>query len=354
MSSLAASILASIWHRNRIIFRADDGERADSLFFELRPFIPQYRQIIFCGTIPKEARFLRGAKFIETRDLKALRTALLESLAEEELGAPPVQIVFFRADEAIFRDLLAPIDRGWMATTDQASPAWLASQLKPSVEIKTRRGTVALIDPLPEDVSLEERIMEDTKSLSAGIKAYRIQSKQGQVQLAFQAIQAELESSSRLTQPYLQETLRLRENTLKKVLEIGSRERRVDVRPYLEETPAPVVEFLKGAAKAGGLSQAVVFEGDRLIGYARYREIELPSRYFLQAWEMLGRLQTEGLPLGPFRSVELQTTGQTTILFYERRYLFAFVPDREADLPTLKLNIERELLRLWGPEEKGS
>ncbi len=353
MSGLAASILASFWHRNRIILRAESGERADELFFELRPFIPQYRQLVFCGTIPKEARFLRGAKFFETQDLKALRTALLESLAEEELGAPPVQIVYFRADEQVFRDLLAPLDRGWMATTDQASPAWLAAQLKPAQEIRTRRGTVALIDPLPEDVSLEERIMEDTKSLSAAIKAFRIQAKQGQVQLAFQAIQAELESSPRLTQPYLQETLRLRENTLKKVLEVGLRERRVDVRPYLEETPAPVVEFLKSAATAGGLSQAVVFEGDKLIGYARYREIELPSRYFLQAWNMLAPLATAGLPLGPCRFIELQTTGQTTVLFYQRRYLFAFIPDREADLAVLKLNIERDLLRLWGPEEKG-
>jgi hypothetical protein len=354
MSGLAASILASIWHRNRIILRADSGERADRLFFELRPFIPQYRQLVFCGTIPKEARFLRGAKFIETRDLKALRTALLESLAEEELGAPPVQIVCFRADEEIFRDLLAPLDRGWMATTEQNSPAWLAAQLTPAEEIKTRLDTVALIDPPPEDMSLEERIMEDTKSLSGAIKAFRIQSKQGQVQLAFQAIQAELESRPRLTQPYLQETLRLREGTLRKVLEIGFRERRVDVRPYLDETPAPVVAFLKSAAKAGGLSQAVVFDAGQIIGYARYGDLELPSRHFLMAWDILARLQAGGLPLGPCRSVEVRTTGQTTILFYQRRHLFAFVPDREADLPTLKLNIENELLRHWGPEEAES
>lgn len=351
MNGLAATILASIWHRYRMVFRADTGPRADAIFFDLKPFIPQYRQLLFCGQIPKQARFLRGAKFIETRDLEALRTAISESLEEEELGAPPVQIVYFHADLPAFEELLSRLDRGWIATTDVRGEELAGIGLKPREEIKTRNESVVLLDALPEDMSLEDRIMEDTKSLSAAIKAFRIQSKQDEVHLAFQAIQAELETTPRLTQSYLQETLRLRESTLKKVLEVGRRERRVDVKPYIDETPPIVVEFLKKVSAADGLSQAVVFDRDKLIGYARYGDLELPSRHFLKGWETLGQLGSEGLPLGPSQFVELRTTGQVTVLFYRRKYLFAFIPEREADLPVLKLNIEKELLRQWGPEE---
>ncbi len=348
MNGLATAILSSIWHRNRMVLRADSGERADSIFFELKPFIPQYRQLILCGQIPKEARFLRNAKFIETSDLNTLRRALAESFDEEELGAPPVQVVFFRADRPAFKDLLAHLDRGWMATTEAGLDVLTAAGLKPAEEIRTRTDTLALLDPLPKDMFLEDRIMEDTKSLSGAIKAFRIQSKQGQVHLAFQAIQAELEATPRLTQSYLQETLRLRETTLKKVLEIGRRERRMDISSYVEETPAPVVDFLKKAAAGGVLSQAVVFDGMNLIGFARFGDIELPSRYFLQAWQILSRLETEGLPLGHCRTAELKTASQVTILFYHHRYLFGLIPARDADLPGLKLNIEGELARLWG------
>ena len=348
MSGLAAAILASIWHRHRMVFHAETGERADGLFLELRPFFPQYRQMIFCGQIPKEARFLRGAKFNETRDLHALRTALSESLGEEEMGAPPVQIVYFRADREVFQQLLAPLDRGWIATTEAGPEALSAALLKPHKMIRTKAETVSLIDPLPADMSLEERIMEDTKNLSGAIKAFRIQSKQGQVHLAFQAIQMEMESEPHLTQAYLQETLRLRENTLKKVLEVGRLERRVDISPYIEETPPPVVEFLKKVALAGGLSQAVVFDGDKLIGYARYRDLELPSRVFFHAWKTIARLENEGLPLGPCRFIEFKTTGQVTVLFYRHQYLFGFIPEYETDLAILKINIEKELQRLWG------
>jgi hypothetical protein len=354
MNGLATAILSSIWHRNRIVLRADSGERADSIFFELRPFIPQYRQLIFCGQIPKEARFLRNAKFIETADLNALRRALVESFAEEEMGAPPVQVVFFQADRAAFMELLAHLDRGWMATTRVGLEVLSAASLPPVEEIKTRADSLALLDPLPQDMSLEDRIMEDTKSLSGAIKAFRIQSKQGQVHLAFQAIQAELESTPRLTQSYLQETLRLRENTLKKVLEIGRRERRVDLSSYIEETPGPMIEFLKKISAGGGLSQAVVFDGGNLLGFARFGDIELPSRYFLLAWQIVARLEKDGLPLGPCRFIELKTTGQVTVLFYNHRYLFGFIPARDADLAGLKLNIESELVRVWGTVQERS
>lgn len=351
MMGLTAPLLASLWNRNRMVLVAETGARADRLFFEVRPFIPQYRQLIFSGSIPREARFIRGAKCIDTRDMAALKTALFDSLQEEELGAPPVQIVFFRADAGIFRDLLSMLDRGWIATSDENPVVWGETRLKRAGQITMDHGTISLLDPLPADIALEEQIVAETLRVSGPVKAFRVQSKQGQVHLAFKAISEEFESRSNVTQAYLQEALRLRERTLKKALEIGRRERRVDLSLYIEETPAIVVEFLKTAPAAGKLSQAVVFDGDKLIGFARYGDIELASADFLRGLDVTTRLAADLFALESCRLAEIRTTSHITILFAKRKYLFGFIPDREADISQLKQNLDKELTRLWGPDK---
>ena len=335
-----AIILATIWHRDRLVIQSEDLKNANDAFFELSYFIPQYRQLVLCGDIPKGARYLKGAKLLETDDISSLREAFQSSLAEEELGTPPVQIVYFNASEEVLQNVLKNLDRGWIATSSRERKDFVRKMFKPKKEISFNGKIIYLLDDLSVDYSIEKKLLEDTKNSSKGIKQFIIQMKQSEVHLAFQAIQDELKTRKNVTQSYLSETLGIREKTLRKIIETGIRERKLDISDYIVDTPPLIVEFLKEISQIKEVSLVAVFKDMNLIAYARYREIGFPTMSFLQLKKNVENLQDSKLEIGEYWHLRLNALNKD-IFLYNHDYFYCFVLEKGLNFITFRAKIEK-------------
>jgi len=340
MEEKEALILASIWHRDKLILRSKSIEEANNLFFNIKYLIPKYRQLIICGDIPKKARYLNGTKLIETKDFDSLRDAFQQSLAEEEIGTPPVQIIFFNAGEGVLKNIFKYLDRGWIATTTCQKPTLEKESFNIYEEIRLKEEIIYLLDPMPEDISIEKRIIEDTRNSSDGGKEFMIQMKQSQVHLAFQAIKDELESGKCITQSYLSEIYNLRDKTLSKIIEIGRRERRLDISNYIEETSPQIVNFLRKISSINEISLAVVFDNENLIGYAKYRDIVFPAVNFLQLSKRVDSSSDNKLNNSKRQYIELNSEHKD-IFIYKNNYLYGFVLEKGIEPSFFRFKLEK-------------
>jgi len=302
-----ASLLAAIWHRSRIVIQAPLLESANNLFSLWSYMIPRYRTFVLCGEIPKTARYIKGAKLIENKEPSAQREAFELSYREEELGASPIQIVYFDAEPDALRDVLSAIPQGWIVTTSHPREDWENDSLRVKDVLSFADGTFFFLDAVQDDIFIERRLLQETRDNSEGVKGFKVQLKQSEVHLAFQAMLTELESASSLTQSYVSETLNVRERTLAKILAIGNKERRIDLSPYIRNTAPEIVDFLKDIASIKELYLAALFDGEELIGYAKYRDINFPSQDFLRVVRSVEAFAKGASRTGPLKYVEINT-----------------------------------------------
>lgn len=333
-------ILASIWNRNRIVFHSKSIEQANKLFFNTRCFIPRYRQSIFCGDIPKEVRYTKGSKLLETKELESLRGALLGSLAEEEMGTPPVQIVYFNAEEKIFENILRYLDRGWIATTTREKSILKERKFDIYLEIELEEGIIYLLDPAVEETSIEEEIIENTSNTNNGIRPFMVQMKASQVHYAFQAILDELGAGKKMTQAFLSESLDIRQKTIEKIVEIGKRERRLDISSYIEESPPHIIKFLKDISSINEISLAAVFDKRKLIGYAKYRDIVFPTTFFLQLIDGIEPSSGSEFKIGKRWHFELNAKFKDIFIF-NHDYLYCFILEKGMPLEAFKSKLKK-------------
>lgn len=320
-----ARVLASLWDRNRMVCSVSDPSLFHPLFCWLRIYIPRYRPILLLGDVPRETRHLKGVRVLESGDLASRRAALEQALSEEETGAPPFQVVGFGLEDEHFRELLGRLDRGWVAFFSGLTRKKLEDAgLSVIEEIPIEGGSLFLIDPLPPELTAEEELLLETASCSPAMKDFMIQMRQSQMHLAFQAISAELESGRSLTQPYLSETLRVKEKGLKKILSLGLRERRLDLASYIRDTSPRVIDFLKSLSQESELALAAVFDREELIGYARYRECFFPSRNFQKFKKNLDRLSRTVSDPGRPWFMEIKAA-EKIVQVYQGRYLYGFL-----------------------------
>jgi len=335
-----ASALAAVWHRTRMVVTSPGPDLAVPLCLKLFSYIPRYRQVLLCGNVPKEMKYLKGAKLMEKSEPLAQQAAFQISLAEEELGAAPIQVIYFGDPQAATRDLFGPIDRGWMIVSPNIPRAAIEKSTSSiQGEIRFPEGKIYLLDALPADLTIEKSILNETIGSSPGVREYMIQMKETEVRLAFQAILAETESGRAVTQSYLAEMLKVREKTYHKILDIGLRERRMDLRPYIKETVPKVIKFLKAISLWNEASLGAIFIHKNLIGYAKYKDVDFPSQNFLTMGERMEALsQTEIGPGHPW-ILELNTR-EMNILLIKHRLLYGFVLAAGADSALFRMKLE--------------
>jgi hypothetical protein len=340
-----ASLLASLWHRTRIVIQAPNVDSANALFGLWKYMIPQYRTFILCGDVPKSARYIKGAKIVESKEASAQREAFELSYGEEEMGAEPIQIVYFGADPTALCDVLAAVPQGWIATTSHPRQAWENDALRVRDVVSFADGTFYFLDPLPEDVFIERRLLQEVRDNSDGVKGFKIQLKQSEIHLAFQAILNELESAGSLTQSYVSETLNVRERTLAKILAVGARERRIDLSSYIRSTAPEIVEFLKDIGSIKELYLAALFDGEDLIGYAKYRDIHFPSRDFLRIIRSVDAFARTASRTGPLKFVEVDTR-HLNIQVCVHPIVFGFVLEAGPNPLAVRFKVEESLDQL--------
>lgn len=340
-----ASLLAAIWHRNRIVIHAPTVDSANNLFSLWKYLIPQYRTFALCGAIPKDARYIKGAKMIEHKDAAAQREAFELSYAEEELGAPPIQVVYFGADPAALREVLSGIPQGWIATTSSPREDWESEGLRVEDVLSFADGTFYFLDPLPTDIFIEKRLIQEMRDNSEGVREYKVQLKQSEVHLAYQAMLNELESTKSLTQSYVSEMLNVRERTLEKILSIGAKERRINLAPYIRNTAPEIVEFLKEMSGVKELALAVLFDGPDLVGYAKYRDIHFPSQNFLRVIQSVGAFARGASKTGQLKYIEINTR-HLNILICIHPIVFGFVLEAGPNPLMVRFKVEEALDQL--------
>ncbi len=335
-----ALILASIWYRNRFLIHSKTIKESNNVFSKYKYLFPQYRKWILCGNVPKELRYISGAKIIESNDLVSLRNACMESLNEEEMGASPIQMVYFNATEEVFDEVLNHIDRGWIATCSESIPNVVKKRYEFWDEIDLDNVKIYFLDSLTSDISIENRLIKDSENKSKGVKLFMIQMKQSQIHLAFQAIRNELESKSKVTQSYLAETLGVRKQELNKIIEIGERERRMDISGYIEKPSNDIIKFLKEISELREVSLAAVFKENNLVAYSRFRDIEFLTLNFLQIKDKIEKLSEVAIDLGQEWTLRLHSMNKD-IFIYNLNYIYCFILEKGVNFITFRARIKK-------------
>ena len=343
---IEARVLATLWDRNRMVCSLTDPSLFHSLFCWLRIYIPRYRPLLLLGDVPRETRHLKGVKVLDGGDIPSRMAALEQAFSEEETGAPPIQVVGFGLDEEAFGMLRSRLDRGWIAFFSGLKKKDLeAAGLHVHEEIALEGGELFLLDPPPSDLGPEEELLLETASCSPAMKDFMIQMRQSQMYLAFQAIHAEIEADRSVTRPYLSETLWIKDKGLKKIIRLGQREQRLNLEPYIKDTPPQVIEFLKSLSQESDLALAALFEREELIGYARYRECFFPSRNILKFKQILDRLGHSACEPGRPWYLEIRA-GDKTVQVYQGRYLYGFLLEGGAKSASFRNRIRERILAL--------
>lgn len=342
MSDREELILGSIWQRNRLAIQSKNIKKANELFSSMRSYIPSYRQLIFSGDIPKEVQYLTGAKLIKTHDVDSISIALQEAMAEEEMGATPVQIIYFNAGETELNGVLKNLDRAWIATTTCTKDILDKASFDVHEEIRMEEEVICLLDPIPEDLGIEKRIIEDTRESSKGVREFITQMKASQIHLGFKAIQDELEVKDKLTTSYLLETLNLNAELLKKIVKIGGRESRLDVSPYVEKTPPRIEGFLNKISSTKEVLLAAIFDKETLVGYAKYGDVVFPSQNFIRLSDRVSAFSETKLKFSAPWYLDLKTKNKNVFL-YKNKYLYGFILDKGIDTVIFRFKVEKAI-----------
>ena len=279
-SHIAKYVLSCLWLRIPFIIAEEDKETCNSLAFQLLEFVPEYRQLIACGSVPRSVEFsMRKPKILDTKDINFLKESLFSSFEEEKMGARPIQLIHFQSPPEIFTSLLSQLERGWFATTD-LGPSDISSIIEVQHTEKIDTNTILFLKPSP-DFILEEMLLEKVRSRPAEVARFIFQLKMSEINLIGNAILKEIESGVILSQVEIQELFEIDELTFHRTIDLLLSESKTDVRAYILMTPKNIQNKLDKMIELDGIYLCGAIENEKLVGLSKARALKIsPSKLF--------------------------------------------------------------------------
>lgn len=274
---LAVRILSSIWHRKPIIICYDDESEYIPLMNEVFNFIPQYRQLIICGDVPKSLRWNRQkSKHIDNVPFAAIRETLLNLFSEERLGKYiPLQLVYFDTSGEIFRVILNEIDRGWIALTNL--PVEEAQKSIPSSHYKSffsAKFQVTFLMDDTADVTLETSLLSKFNKRPDTAVFYLIQKTFAEIKSAGEALLHEIEAGRIIYPVEMQEFFEMKKAEFQKSLSIINDEHFMDISRFVKYPNPKIENFLSAISQLDGIIWCCALQDNHLVGVNRTRSFE--------------------------------------------------------------------------------
>ena len=338
--NLAATILSTIWLRKPIIFYTDDKNNFDRLIQEIIHFIPDYRQLIFYGQVPKTIIYNKfRPKVLNTDDLKSIEISLIQSFEEENIHAPPLQLIFFDANEWILTNLLKQFEKGWIAFTF-ADVKKIQEFFESNDMLSINAENYKIIFPKggPDDKKLEYKLINKARNRTLSTVRILLQKKMNEIRFTAQALLEEIEAGRKINQLEIEECFEIDSLNFAKVLDILKVEARLNVKPYIQLIPKYISLLLDKLSKISGVDTIACLHKNELLGIVRNKDFEfIPQQLFSPFVSFLNYLNDLN-EWGSYQQINLELQNGIKMLFFKkdeiskhRNLTFAAIIDRKSN-----------------------
>lgn len=274
--------ISNLWKRYPFIISYSDLNKVNDLIVNLTDFIPNYRQLMVCGNVPRAIQFsMKKPRILDHSDLNILSDSLTSSFEEERVGTRPLQLIYFDATSEILKKILLPLKHGWFATS-QLSYAEIGA-IAEIYDFETIGDcTIYFLKPDNNGV-IEERLFEKAERRSLEIASFIFQLKMSEIHLIGNAILREVENGKNMTQVEIKEIFDMDDATLKRVLYLLKAESKIDVKPYIIFTPEMVQRQLFQLIKFDGIILAAATQNQKVIGLAKNATVPFSISHLFSA-----------------------------------------------------------------------
>jgi hypothetical protein len=327
--------ISCLWQRIPFIISCEDANKRNDLLLKLADFIPEYRQIIVSGNVPRTFEFSqKKPRKLDSTDLATLHDSLSSSFEEERAGSRPIQLIYFDATEDSFSDVLSNLEQGWLATT-----ALGYEDLLPVIEIVDLESiddcTIIFMRP-NENTEIEEQLFDKSEQRSLEVASFIFQLKMSEINLIGSAILKEIENGKNMTQVEIKELFNIDELTLQRVMYLLQVESKMDVQPYIIFTPKAVLAQLQRFVNLNGIVLSGAIQNNRLIGLSKDKNIQFSvSNLFHSIVSYYNQVRAQYAFGGNFQMIiELKDTKKVLFLT-NNDYTYAFLIDTNKNINIL-------------------
>lgn len=321
---LAVKILSAIWLRRPVIFNIQCLENKQKYMQEIISFIPDYRQLIFYGEVPRLLAFNKfRLKILKIEQSDVTRESLYQCFAEESSSTPPLQIVYFEAHENGIKELIKNLERGWLAFVNGESTVY--QKLDESGRILfIDFNNVEMPDPERNLISnryLEYELLERSYDSSGGALLALLQKKMNEIRYIGQALIYEIESGKKLSQAEIQQIFEIDSRNFNKVLEVLKVESGIDIAHYIRFIPEIISVVLEKIQKIAGVNTVACLFKKQLLGINKGAETTFfPLKVFLPFVEFY-EYMISTFDEGANKRLNIELTGGRTVLLFKEENL---------------------------------
>ncbi len=317
---LAAKILSAIWLRKPVIFNIHGLQNKHKFIQEIISFIPDYRQLIFYGEVPRVLAFNKfRLKILTFEKSEITRESLYQCFAEESTSTPPLQIVYFDANETDVSELTNKLERGWLTFVNGGSTVY--KQLAESdrvIFIDLNNAEVPQQKRnLLSDSDLEYEIFERAVDISGGALLALLQKKLNEIRYIGQALIYEIESGKKLSQTEIQQVFEIDSRTFIKALNVLKVESGIDIAHYIRLIPEIISIILDKIQKIAGVNTVACVLDNQLLGINKRSESTFfPLNTFLpfvKFYQHMILTFNEGYN----KRLNIELTGGRSVLFFK-------------------------------------
>jgi len=293
---LSSKLLNAIWLRKPIIISCNYGNKIDKYFDEVLRFIPDYRLLIVCGKAPKRVIYQKtNIKVLELNDKQLTAQSLFSSFEEENISAPPLQLICFETDEWFFKHILNRLDRGWIAITSLDKDKITNSlQSKISFFFNQNLMTFFFLNNLSSNDGLDKQLIKTTNNKSEAVVRLLLQKKMSEIRYVGQALIKEIEQGKTISQTEIEELYSIDTASFKRAIEVLESETRLDISKYIDFTPTVISLILNRINKLNGVLTSICLKDKEIIGIIKKEQFNInDSQFFLSFYSLLSKLDKD-------------------------------------------------------------
>ena len=331
---LSSKLLNAIWLRKPVIINFNDVNKVNKYIDEMLNFIPDYRQLIICGKVPKRVVYQKNnIKILELKDKQLIAQSLFSSFEEENISTPPLQLICFETDEWFFTHILNRLDRGWIATSSIDKDK-ITNLLQPKISFSFSQDMMTfffLNDSLGNSV-FEQRLLKIPNNKPDSIIRLFLQKKMSEIRYVGQALIKEIEEGRTINQTEVEELYNIDSDSFLKSIEVLKSEARSDISKYINFTPIIISSILNRMSKLNGLLTAICLKKQKIIGIIKKESFNFDYlQLFSSFYTLLSKLETDyHFGKNVNLSIQFNTTKQLLFLKTDRisnfkDIVFAFI-----------------------------
>jgi hypothetical protein len=268
----SAAILAAIWQRQPLVFVLGNSEKLDPVLENILNFVPEFRQKILCGVLSKKIFYVdKSAKKLDTTDLDSLIETIQTCYQEDGIYSPPIQLIFSAAKISDFKQVLAPLNHGWIATTylTTAEVTDIFQNSNPTCVPFSEDVTAIFVTGKPTDTILENKLVQKISHKALSVARFMVQMKMSEVKFVCKAFLDEIEKGNKINQVLAEEQFGIDSLTFSRVLMLLKLEYYADVTPYIESVWEPAAGWLGNLIKLNGLLTVLAMKDKKIVAFER-------------------------------------------------------------------------------------